>query len=360
MKDFFRMFRLRKQNIGINIKKNTLALSFSLVLLLGLILIASSSAIAQPADSDLDLNDSQLKELEEELSNNPYYSSFQKSMILEEANNMINSGISAKDTEDLVRIQVENEVNPYSMKKIFDTITESQQKGLPTETLINKFKEGMAKKVDINRIYEVLKDKSFSMEEVNTMLTEIAPTVLVIDSQQDISSCPEEQAEILETLANSLGNGVSSEYLSYLIKQGNEQGKSLTEITQVSSELGVLTLQASEMGLSLEETNQLLADASNNIQEIDQICANMQGLLQEKSELLLAQNQDKASGKGKQDEDSSVSSETGDSGVVLSPPDSPEPDEPSLPDAGISPTGNGTEPESPSDGDDDQHQPPEN
>jgi len=354
-------------------KNTTNYLRILLLLFLSLLIgaLLCFSVAAQPEDTE-----DQLEELKNCIKDNPNYSSFQKSMILDQAVKMIQSGISFEDTENMIQVQMDNSVNAYSMKKIFDTLLESQQKGLPTKTLINKLKEGLAKKVDINLIYEVLQDKSMTFEEANEMLSEVMP-VMLSDSEEMNNSSSSEQMEIIEIIADSLSNGLPQGYLSYLVQEGTQEGKTLKEIAQVSAEMGTLSLQASEIGLSQQDIKDLLATATNDSQGIGQVCENMQGLLlEEQNKIYLAQSNSVSTSKDQSnnaaasttgDSSESDDGDDGDDEDETPPADEelslPDTGEPSLPDTGISPAGDDTKPGGPSDSSEDensQYQPPEN
>ena len=69
------------------------------------------------------------------------YSAFQSRMILNTAQDLLESGIPFEDTKNIIENSVEELFDAYNVKKVFDVILDIQQEGLPTEPLINKVNE---------------------------------------------------------------------------------------------------------------------------------------------------------------------------------------------------------------------------
>jgi hypothetical protein len=86
--------------------------------------------------------------------------------------------------------------------------------------------------------------------------------------------------ELLKVLADSLENDVSEESLSWLLKTGTAEGKSIIEISEISEELSYFSLLAADSGLSLEEISLLFKKAIESSTNIDEICENIQTSLE--------------------------------------------------------------------------------
>ncbi len=81
-------------------------------------------------------------------------------------------------------------------------------------------------------------------------------------------------------LADGLENDVPDESLSWLVKTGTAEGKSILEISEISEELSYLSLLATDSGLSSEEIALLFKNAIENSANIDEICENIQTSLE--------------------------------------------------------------------------------
>jgi hypothetical protein len=103
--------------------------------------------------------DEQLEQLKNILDSSSNYSSFQTTMLLKSSQNLLESGILFEDTRGIIEDSIEKSLDAYSIKKVFDVILETQQEGLPTESLINKVNEGFAKNVDKTIIISVISTK---------------------------------------------------------------------------------------------------------------------------------------------------------------------------------------------------------
>ena len=55
-------------------------------------------------------------------------------MILNSAQDLLESGIPFEDTKKIIENSIEESVDAYSVKKVFDVILETQQEGIPTES----------------------------------------------------------------------------------------------------------------------------------------------------------------------------------------------------------------------------------
>jgi len=197
------------------------------------------------------------------------YSAFQSRMILNTAQDLLESGVSFEDTKNIIENSVEKSLDAYSMKKVFDVILETQQEGLPTEPLINKVNEGFAKNVNNSVLISVISNKAENLKKADEILNEALQEGLEINGEE----------EIVKVLADSMENDVPQESLSWLLKTGITEGKSIKEISEISEELSYLSLMAYDSGLSSEEISLLFKKAIENSTNIDEICENLQNSL---------------------------------------------------------------------------------
>ncbi len=246
-----------------SIKQNKLILS--LITLLAIFFFTISIFSAETATID-----EQIERLKSIMGSSSY-SAFQSRMILNTAQDLLESGIAFEDTQGIIESSIEESLDAYSIKKVFDIILETQQEGLPTEPLINKVNEGFAKNVNKTKIISVISTKAENLKKANEILNEAQQEGLEINGGE----------EMLQILADSLENDVPDESLSWLVKTGTAESKSIMEISEISEELSYLSLLATDSGLSPEEISLLFKKATENCSNIEEICGNIQTNLEE-------------------------------------------------------------------------------
>jgi hypothetical protein len=210
--------------------------------------------------------DEQITELKDILNSLSTYSAFQTTMLLKSAQDLLEAGILFEDTRGIIENSVEKSLDAYSVKKVFDILLETKNDNLPTEPLINKINEGLAKNVNKNTIISVISTKAENLMQANEILTEARQEGLEINGSE----------EIIEILADSLENDVPQEALSWLVKTGTKEGRSIEEITEISEELSYLSLMASDSGLSTEKISLLFKKAIDSSSNLADICENIQ------------------------------------------------------------------------------------
>jgi hypothetical protein len=244
-------------------KKNKLTLS--LITLLAIFSFAISVFSAETATID-----EQLEQLRNILDSSSTYSAFQTTMLLQSAQNLIEFGISFEDTKEIVENSVKKLTDAYDMKDIFDALLETKKKGLFTVSIINKINEGLAKNASKVEIISAISNKAENLRKAAEILNEARQEGLEIDNGE----------EMIKILADSLENDVPDESLSWLLKTGTAEGKSIIEISEISEELSYLSLLAADSGLSSEEISLLFKKATENSSSIGEICENIQNSLE--------------------------------------------------------------------------------
>jgi len=210
--------------------------------------------------------DEQIEELKDIISSSSNYSAFQTRMVLNTAQELLESGVSFENTKRLIENSVEKSLDAYNVKKVFDIILETQQEGLPIEPLINKISEGLAKNVEKTIIISAVSTKAENLKKAVGILNEARQEGLQINDGE----------EIIKILADSLENDVPPESLSWLVKTGTAEGRSIEEITEISEELSYLSLMASDSGLSPEKISLLFKKSIDSSKNIGEICENIQ------------------------------------------------------------------------------------
>jgi len=191
-------------------------------------------------------------------------------MLLKSAQNLLESGVLFEDTKIILENSAEKSLDAYSVKKVFDIILDTQQEGLPTKSLINKINEGFAKNVSKTIIISVISTKAENLRKATILLDEAQQEGLEINGGE----------EMVKILADSLENDVPQESLSWLVKTGTTEGRSIKEISEISEELSYLSLLATDSGLSPEKICLLFKKAIENSSNIGEICENIQSSLE--------------------------------------------------------------------------------
>jgi hypothetical protein len=236
-----------------------------IILYLIIIFIIFSFAISV-FSTEIATIDEQIIELKDILNSSSTYSAFQTTMLLKSAQDLLEAGILFEDTRGIIENSIEKSLDAYSVKKVFDILLETKNDNLPTEPLIDKINEGLAKNVNKNTIISVISTKAENLMQANEILTEARQEGLEIDGGK----------EIIEILADSLENDVPQEALSWLVKTGTKEGRSIEEITEINEELSYLSLMAYDSGLSTEKISLLFKKAIDSSSNIADICENIQ------------------------------------------------------------------------------------
>ena len=212
----------------------------------------------------------QTTKLEKIIHSSSAYSDFQTSMLLKSAQGLMDAGISYENTEEILMNSVDNSLNAYNIKKVFDIIQQTREKGLPSEPIINKFNEGLAKNIDNNTIMAVIETKAEKLKKAEEILNEAKEKGLEINGGE----------ELLKVLSDSLENDVPENSLSWLLNTATSEGKSMKEITEISEELSYLSLMAYDLGLSPDRVAVIFEKAMIDNTAIADICENIQNNLE--------------------------------------------------------------------------------
>ena len=218
----------------------------------------------------------QIIALKDILNSSSTYSTFQTNMLRNSAQGLLEAGISFQDIRGIIENSVAKTIDAYSVKKVFDILLETKNDSLPTGPLINKINEGLAKNINKNTLISVISTKAENLKQANEILTAARQEGLKINDNE----------KIIEILASSLENDVPQEALSWLVKTGIKEGKSIEEITEINEELGYLSLMASDSGLSTEKISLLFKKAIDSSSNLADICENIKENLE--SEISIA------------------------------------------------------------------------
>ena len=248
-------------------RKNQIKITSFLLVTLVFILFYSLSAFCQNTQYA-----PSIANLEKELNQN-HYSGFQQRMILTTAQSIFELGINNIELNKLLTASIANNFDAYNIKKILEILIDAKQSDIPEKSLMNKFKEGLSKRVEERLIVEVMSNELENLKVARDIFTDYAL------KETDYDSLSYDEDIIVESLAESLNNGVPRESLSEVLNRSAKQGRSLQEVTEVSTELGILSLHAYELGFTAEEVNDVFERAVLSRSGVDGICEDIQDMI---------------------------------------------------------------------------------
>jgi len=320
----------------IKIRKNRIKSLHASLLALFFILVFILPVFSQEAACATETSFSNLNEKLEQ----SRYSGFQKRMISEAAEKLSTLDINTREAEKLLIISVDNNFDAYNIKKIIEILIDAKDNNISEKSLLNKFKEGLAKKVDERLIVEVLTKEAENLK--------VAKNILLEYPIQDTSY---DEESVVESLAEGLSNGVPRDSLSEVFSRSVREGWNPREVTEVSTELGSLSLRAFELGFSEEEVNDVFQKAVLSRSGVDGICEDIQDMLIAATITKTNMASGKSSGGADAPDITTTSDETTSSGSVL-----PSPSSGSI----STPTSSDDKPDTDTKPDDDSSSPPEN
>jgi len=248
-------------------RKNQIKITGSLLVTIVLILFFALPVFCQ--DSPYAPS---IAQLEREL-NQHRFSGFQQRMILTTAQSLFESGINTIELNKLLTASIANNFDAYNIKKILEILIDAKQNGVSEESLLNKFKEGLSKQVDERLIVQVMHNELENLKIARNIYADYTA------KETDYDSLLYDEDIIVESLAESLNNGVPKESLSEVLTRSAQQGRSLQEVTEVSTELGNLSLRAFEIGFTEEEIGDVFQKAVLSRSGVDGICEDIQEML---------------------------------------------------------------------------------
>ena len=125
--------------------------------------------------------------------------------------------LSPHDREEINRLRSAQGHPAEEVNALLEQVMKAGEKGLPTEPLANKVKEGLAKGVEPKRIDSVLRQLVAHFESAHDVLQESVGKGLVDGSQGN-------RQRALEGLAEAMSRGATAEEVRELVKTGQGGG----------------------------------------------------------------------------------------------------------------------------------------
>ncbi len=148
------------------------------------------------------------------------------------ASPVLADSLSTQDREEINRLRSAQGHSAEEVNALLEQVTKAGEKGLPTEPLANKVKEGLAKGVEPKRIDPVLRQLVTHFESAHDVLQESISKGMVDSSQGN-------RQRALEGLAEALSRGTTAEEVRELAKTAQGGG---TKVSQESLASGAKSL----------------------------------------------------------------------------------------------------------------------
>lgn len=164
----------------------------------------------------------------------------------------VSAVLSDQDIAALSKLGEAQGRSPDDMKRLIEQARRADALGLPSESLLDKIKEGLAKGIDSNRIEQRLATMSSHMETADALLKETGT------GRGQIT--PQERGRALVVLSEALGRGVRPDEVQSMNRALGDGGRGLRADT-LAYDAKALALMK-EGGLPVDESLALVAAAT--------------------------------------------------------------------------------------------------
>jgi len=148
--------------------------------------------------------------------------------------------LSTQDREEINRLRSAQGHSAEEVNALLEQVTKAGEKGLPTEPLANKVKEGLAKGVEPKRIDPVLRQLVSHFESAHDVLQESISKGMV-----DVSQGNRQRA--LEGLAEALSRGATAEDVRELAKTAQGGGAKVSQESLASGAKSLAILKEAKI-----------------------------------------------------------------------------------------------------------------
>jgi hypothetical protein len=160
--------------------------------------------------------------------------------------------LSQSDVEEIVRLRTSRGGAAADVAALIEQAAKAGERGLPADVLANKIKEGLAKGVEPKRIEPVLGQLIGHLDRAQEVFKEAANRGLAEPG-------PGPRTRAVETLAEALARGVTSEEIRDLERQARQSQQRLTPEGLAAGAKGLALIK--EGGLSTSDGRALVGDA---------------------------------------------------------------------------------------------------
>lgn len=127
--------------------------------------------------------------------------------------------LSIQDRDEINRLRSAQGHSPEEINQLLEQVSKAGEKGLPTEPLANKVKEGLAKGVEPKRIDPVLRQLVFHFESAQEVLREAGTRGMVEGNRQ----------RALETMAEAFSRGATVDEVRELARLSQDGKQKATQ-----------------------------------------------------------------------------------------------------------------------------------
>lgn len=145
--------------------------------------------------------------------------------------------------------------SPDDMKRLIAHAQQAEARGLPSEPLLDKIREGLAKGADSGRIEQRLSSMTSNMEKADALLKET-------ETPGKSQTSPQDRGRALGVLAEALGRGVTPDEVRSLHRSIGEGNRDAKPETLAYSAKGLAVMK--EGGLPPDESKAVMAAASRH------------------------------------------------------------------------------------------------
>ena len=132
--------------------------------------------------------------------------------------------LSIQDREEINRLRTAQGHSAEEVNQLLEQVNRAGERGLPTEPLANKVKEGLAKGVEPKRIDPVLRQMVTHFESAREVLQESMMKGMVDQDQGN-------RQRAMESLAEAFSRGATADEVRDLARSGQRQGQRMSPDT---------------------------------------------------------------------------------------------------------------------------------
>ena len=129
--------------------------------------------------------------------------------------------LSTQDREAINRLSMVRGHSAEEVNQLIEQVSRAGERGLPTEPLANKVKEGLAKGVEPRRIDPVLKQMVGNFESAREVLQDSVTKGMVDQDQGN-------RQRAMESLAEAFSRGATVDEVRDLARSGHQQGQRMS------------------------------------------------------------------------------------------------------------------------------------
>ncbi len=156
--------------------------------------------------------------------------------------------LSVQDREEIVRLGSAQGRSARDLAPLLEQVSKVGEKGFPTESMVNKVKEGLAKGVEPQRIDQVLRQMTERLESAHEVLEEARARGVVEGNRQ----------RALEAMAEALARGATKEEVRELTRTSLEGKQKVTQDVLAAGAKGLAVMK--EANVSTKDGAALLGE----------------------------------------------------------------------------------------------------